>query len=209
MTIPDQDHYELLELPRDASHEEVERAYRLARATWAEDALASYSVASEDELGSLRERVEQAYRVLSDADARGAYDAALGRLRAPVPFEPDLGLDEEEKEALAPAELPAEIEPFEEFAGPEDGQWTGPALRRTRLARGLELDQINAITKINPMHLRSIEEERFDALPAAVYVRGFVSAYARCLGLDAARVANDFLERLQAARPDRAQKRRR
>jgi flagellar biosynthesis protein FlhG len=209
MTIPDVDHYELLELPRDASHEDVERAYRVARATWGEDALAAYSVASEAELGALRERVEQAYRVLSDADSRGAYDAALGRLRAPVHDEPDLGLDDEEKEELAPAELPAEIEAFGDLSGPEDGRWTGPALRRTRLARGLELDQINAITKVNPVYLRCIEEERFEALPASVYVRGFVAAYARCLGLDAGRVANDYLERLQAARPERPQKRRR
>jgi flagellar biosynthesis protein FlhG len=209
MTIPDFDHYELLELPRDATHEDVERAYRLALATWAEDALASYSIASESELASLRERVEQAYRVLSDADARGAYDEALGRLRAPAYDEPDLGLDEEEKEELAPAELPAEIEAFGDLSGPEDGRWTGPALRRTRLARGLELEQINATTKVNPLYLRNIEEERFDALPAAVYVRGYVAAYARCLGLDAARVANDYLERLAAARPERPQKKRR
>ena len=208
MTIPDFDHYELLELPRDATHEDVERAYRMARVTWAEDALASYSVASEAELGSLRERVEHAYRVLSDVDARGAYDAALGRLRAPVHDEPDLGLDDEEKGDLAPAELPAEIEAFGDLSGPEDGRWTGPALRRTRLARGLELDQINAITKVNLVYLRCIEEERFEALPVSVYVRGFVAAYARCLGLDAGRVANDYLERLQAARPDRPQKRR-
>lgn len=208
MTIPDLDHYELLELPRDASHEDVERAYRLAQTTWGEDALAAYSVASEAELSALRERVEHAYRVLSDADARGAYDAALGRLRAPAHDEPDLGLDDEEKEELAPAELPAEIEAFGDLSGPEDGHWTGPALRRTRLARGLELDQINAITKVNPVYLKGIEDERFEALPASVYVRGFVAAYARCLGLDAGRVANDYLERLQAARPDRPPKRR-
>jgi flagellar biosynthesis protein FlhG len=207
MTIPDQDHYELLELPRDASHEEVERAYRMAQATWAENALASYSVASEAELGALRERVEHAYRVLSDADARGAYDAALGRLRVPVAYEPDLGLDDEEKDGLAPAELPPEIEVFEDLSGPEDGRWNGHALRRTRLARGIELDQLTAITKVKSDYLRSIEEERFDALPADVYVRGFVTAYARCLGLDAARVANDFLERLAEARPDKRRRR--
>jgi flagellar biosynthesis protein FlhG len=208
MTIPDFDHYELLELPRDATHEEVERAYRVARATWAEDALATYSVADAKELDALRARVEHAYRVLSDADARGAYDAALGRLR-PGHIEPDLGLDELEKEELAPAELPAEIEAFDDLSGPEDGRWTGPALRRTRLARGLELDQINQTTKVNPLHLRNLEEERFELLPAAVYVRGFVTAYARCLGLDAGRVANDYLERLAAARPDRSARRRR
>jgi flagellar biosynthesis protein FlhG len=209
MTIPDQDHYELLELARDASREDVERAYRVAQATWAEDALAAYSVASESELRTLRERVEQAYRVLSDADARSAYDTALGRLRGPRRDEPDFGLDEDEKEALVPVELPAEIESFADLSGPEDGRWTGAALRRTRLARGLELDQINATTKVNPTYLRCIEEERFEALPAAVYVRGFVAAYARCLGLDAGRVANDFLERFQAARPERAGRRRR
>lgn len=203
--IPDQDHYELLELLRDATRDDVERAYRMALATWAEDGLAVYSVVSESELCVLRERVEQAYRVLSDAEARSAYDVALGRLRAALPLDPDLGLDDEdEKDQLAPAELPAEIETFEDFSGPDDGHWTGPALRRTRLARGLGLEQITAITKVNLAYLGSIEDERFDALPAAVYVRGFVSAYARCLGLDAGRVANDYVERLQLARPDRA-----
>lgn len=208
MTIPDQDHYELLELPRDATHEDVLRAYRLARATWAEDALAVYSVASESELSAVRERVEAAYRVLSDTDARGAYDAALGRLLPALGEEPDLGLDDD-PEQPAPVELSAEIESFEDLSGPENGRWTGAALRRTRLARGLELEQISGITKVNPLYLSCIEAERFDRLPAAVYVRGFVSAYARCLGLDAPRVTSDYVERLQLARPDRAQRRRR
>jgi flagellar biosynthesis protein FlhG len=211
MTIPEQDHYELLELSRDATHEDVERAYRLACATWAEDALATYSVAGESELGLMRERVEQAYRVLSDVDARGAYDEALGRLRPRGSVEPDLGLadEDDEKEEFAPAQLPAEIETFEDLSGPDDGRWTGRALRRTRLARGLELEQITEITKVNPFFLGCLEDERFDALPAAVYVRGFVSAYATCLGLDAGRVANDYLERLQTVRPDRNPPRRR
>ena len=208
MTIPDQDHYELLELPRDATREEVERAYRLAHSTWAEGALAVYSVASESELSVVRERVEAAYRVLSEPDARDAYDTALGRLVPALCEERDLGLDDEPEE-LVKGELSAEIESFEDLSGPENGRWTGAALRRTRLARGLELEQISGITKVNPLYLSCIEAERFDALPASVYVRGFVSAYARCLGLDAGRVANDYMERLQQERPDRAQRRRR
>jgi flagellar biosynthesis protein FlhG len=208
MTIPDQDHYELLELPRDATHEDVQRAYRLARSTWAEGGLAVYSVASESELSAVRERVEAAYRVLSDMDARGAYDVALGQLLPALSEEPYLGL-EDDPEQPAHVELPAEIESFEDLSGPENGRWTGAALRRTRLARGLEFEQISAITKVKPLYLRCIEAERFDALPAAVYVRGFVSAYARCLGLDAGRVASDYAERLQLGRPDRAPRRRR
>ena len=192
--IPEQDHYELLELARDATREEVERAYRMACSTWAEHGLAAYSVADDSQLASLRERVELAYRVLADVEARGTYDEVLGALSAPKRTEPDLGFDDEEEEI--PAELPAEIEAFEDLSGPEDGRWSGASLRRTRLARGLELEQITGVTKVNPVYLRCIEEERFEALPAAVYVRGFVTAYARCLGLDAARVSGDYLERL-------------
>jgi flagellar biosynthesis protein FlhG len=197
--IPEQDHYELLELSRDATRDDVERAYRMARATWAEDGLASYSVADAAELAVLRERVEQAYRVLSDAGARSAYDQALGTLSPPKPLEPELDFEDEAE--VIPAELRAEIDEFEDLSGPEDGRWSGAALRRTRLARGLELGQITEVTKVNPVYLRCLEEERFEALPAAVYVRGFVTAYARCLGLDAVRVAGDYSERLQAARP--------
>jgi flagellar biosynthesis protein FlhG len=204
--IPEQDHYELLELPRDATREEVERAYRMASATWAEGGLAGYSVADDAQLASLRERVEQAYRVLADVEARSAYDEALGALSAPKPPQEELDFEDEQEEIAA--ELPAEIEEFEDLSGPEDGRWSGAALRRTRLARGLELEQITEVTKVNPVYLRCIEEERFEALPAAVYVRGFVTAYARCLGLEASRVASDYLERLQAARPSHALRRR-
>ncbi len=204
--LPEQDHYELLELPRDAGRDEVERAYRMARSTWAEDGLASYSVAGPSELALLRERVEEAYRVLSDVDARSAYDEALGALASAKPIEAEIDFDDEEEKL--PAELPAEIETFEDLSGPEDGRWSGASLRRTRLARGLELEQITAVTKVKPVYLRCIEEERFDALPAAVYVRGFVTAYARCLGLDPSRVASDYLERLLAVRPLHSERRR-
>jgi flagellar biosynthesis protein FlhG len=143
--------------------------------------------------------VEEAYRVLSDADARSAYDEALGALAPLKPVEAEIDFDDEEEKL--PAELPAEIESFEDLSGPEGGRWSGASLRRTRLARGLELEQITKVTKVKPVYLRCIEEERFDALPAAVYVRGFVTSYARCLGLDPSRVANDYVERLLAVRP--------
>jgi len=203
--IPEQDHYELLELTREATREEVERAYRMACSTWAEDGLAAYSVASAAELGSLRERVERAYRVLADVESRSAYDEALGVLSAPPRTEPGLDFDDEEESVAA--ELPAELEAFGDLSGPDEGRWGGASLRRTRLARGLELGQITEVTKVNPVYLRCIEEERFEALPAAVYVRGFVAAYARCLGLDAARVSGDYLERLQTARPAQSSRR--
>jgi flagellar biosynthesis protein FlhG len=194
------DYYALLELPRDATYEEIERAYRMACTTWAEGSLAAYSVADDVTLAELRERVHQAYRVLADVESRSAYDETLGSGFVTDDLEPELVFDEEDAQPVS-AELPAEIDDFEDLSGPDEGRWSGAALRRTRLARGIELGQITEITKVNPLYLRCIEEERFEALPAAVYVRGFVGAYARCLGLDPVRVAADFAERLQAARP--------
>src|SRR5262249_13112859 len=71
------DHYELLDVSRDASREEIERAFKLARATWEDGGLATYSLYGEREIESLRERVEHAFGVLADPDARAAYDRSL------------------------------------------------------------------------------------------------------------------------------------
>jgi curved DNA-binding protein CbpA len=181
------DHYELLEIQRSASPEEVERAYRLALETWQDESLAGYSVVGGPDAAELRERAEAAYRVLSDATSRRAYDAA----RAPAESHPEPVPQPEPPEA--------EAEPFDDLddaASP----WDGPRLRRFRLRRGRELEEISAVTKINPSHLRCIEEERFAELPARVYVRGFVAAYASYLGLDPTRVAADYVERYERSR---------
>ena len=75
--LSEQDHYDILEVPRGAGFQAIERGYRMARATYAEDSLAGYSLLEEGDAEALRERVEFAYRVLSDPEARRAYDATL------------------------------------------------------------------------------------------------------------------------------------
>ena len=62
----------------------------------------------------------------------------------------------------------------------------------------MELEDISSTTKISPSYLRFIEEDRFEELPAPVYVRGFVRAYADCVGLDAARVAASYMKKFEA-----------
>jgi flagellar biosynthesis protein FlhG len=168
----------------------VERAYRLAQETFADDSLAGYSIFEEGDARALRERVEAAWRVLSDAEARGAYDAALaaeGPPHGPVAAEPG-----------RPPESP--LEAFQDL-DEESGAYDGPRLRRVRLRLGLELEQIAGVTKVNPLYLRFLEEERFGDLPAPVYVRGFVGLYAGALGLDAQRVATSYMERYARQHP--------
>ncbi len=64
----------------------------------------------------------------------------------------------------------------------------GPKLRRAREARGLDLAQVAAETKIPIRHLEVIERGAFSELPARTYAIGFTRTYARMLGLDDAEV---------------------
>jgi len=204
--LSEQDYYETLEIPRDASAEDVTRAYNLARSTYAEGSLAGHSVFSEGDVEVIRERIEMAYQALSDPELRAAYDAQLARQSEqeharPTPPDPA---------ALAVAVSSAvdSIESLElDEIDDEDGEFDGQRLRRVRLRNGVDLDQIAAVTKVNPTYLRFIEEERFDDLPAAVYVRGFVKCYATCIGLDPDRVAKSYMQRYEQNRESPKQRR--
>lgn len=198
--LTEQDHYETLDIGRGASVEEVERAYRVALATYAEDSLAGYPVFEAGDVEVLRERIELAYRTLSDPERRRAYDAELGAQEAgPRSAAPgdDLAISFEGDAQQAPSPKPLDAL---ELVDDSEGEWGGARLRRSRLSQGVEIDEISEITKVNPTYLQYIEEERFESLPAAVYVRGFVMGIAGVLGLDAKRVAASYLERYEAQR---------
>ena len=192
--LADLDHYEVLEIPRGMPREGIERAYQLAMATYADDSLAGYSVFDSGDAAVMRERIETAYRVLSDPVARAAYDAEL------------VGEPAAEPSATAPSSVQSDVhadpeDELEELES-EDYEIDGSWLRRSRLRRGLDLEAIAGVTKINPSYLRFLEEERYGDLPAPVYVRGFVTAYASCLGVDPRRVASSYMKRYEDQRSD-------
>lgn len=74
--------------------------------------------------------------------------------------------------------------------------WTSLALwlRAGRTRRGMSLDDVAKVTKIQPRILERIEAGKLDGLPADVFVRGFVRSVARCVGLD----ENEALRRYAA-----------
>lgn len=191
----DMDYYELLEVGRDAEPGELDRAYTLLREAYKPGSLAAYSVLDEQEAADLRRQIEAAYDVLSNPDRRRAYDASLGGGSIPELPEEDRGERAGEGEPTGAAATLGGFEDLDD--GDPEAPWDGARLRRSRLARGIDLDAIATITKVNPSYLRFLEEDRFDALPAPVYVRGFVEAYARHLGLEARSIAASYVERLQ------------
>jgi flagellar biosynthesis protein FlhG len=203
-SYPEQDHYEILETHRNANREDIERAYRTSLATYADDSLAGYSVFGEGDAAEIREQIEAAYCVLSDEKLKSEYDAVLGA---------DTARDEAGETIATPiateSEPPTASEPLpiqmDEFIELDDGsvEFDGDRLRRYRIRCGLEIEDIAGITKINPTYLRFIEEERFQDLPASVYVRGFVAAYGSCIGLDSQHVAASYMKHFDQFREER------
>jgi hypothetical protein len=57
-------------------------------------------------------------------------------------------------------------------------------LRAGRIRRGMSLDDVARVTKIQPRILERLEAGKLEGLPAEVFVRGFVRSVARCVGLD-------------------------
>ena len=60
----------------------------------------------------------------------------------------------------------------------------GEALRGAREGLGLTVEQAAVDTRISARFLEALEMERFEDLPADVYVRGFIRSYAAYLRLD-------------------------
>lgn len=60
----------------------------------------------------------------------------------------------------------------------------GEDLRMERLARGMALEEITAVTKISRRHLLALEQERFRLLPGGILNKGIVRGYTGALGLD-------------------------
>lgn len=79
------------------------------------------------------------------------------------------------------------------------GNSVGQRLREAREARGLSLEEVAAQTRIPIRHLRSIEDGKYEELPALTYTVGFGRNYANAVGLDGAEVGRELRDQLGGA----------
>ena len=129
----------------------VDQAYRELKLLYGRNSLATYSLVSEDERLGELAEIDKHYRILT------AYLT-------------------EDSEQESPAATPdgrfweqgAEVSP-------------GAFLRECRESDDLSLQSIAVQSKIGTAHLENIEAERYDRLPAPVYLRGFIVEFARLL----------------------------
>lgn len=71
----------------------------------------------------------------------------------------------------------------------------GARLRDARQARGLSLEDIVQATKVPRTMLQHLEADAFDKMPAPVFVRGFIRAYAKVAGVDPNPIVRAFEQR--------------
>jgi len=159
---------QVLEVAENATMEEITQAYHLMKRIY-EKEQTLFTAPSMDEFAP-----EVREEILAEVEA--AY-LELCRLHA-----------EAQPHIHAPAILPTGELPAD-----------GAALRRAREAAGATLDYVAAQTHVRMEYLSALEEERFwDLPPAAVNVRGFLSAYATEIGLPAEAVVPLYMQRFQA-----------
>ena len=80
----------------------------------------------------------------------------------------------------------------------------GPRLKEQRERRGITLEQISKSTKIGTRFLEALEEDQFERLPGGIFNKGFVRAYARCVGLNEEQAIADYLAATGANQPTAA-----
>ena len=148
--------YRLLDIDPGATPEELKQAYHRMKALYSEGSLATYSLLTEEERADMLSDIEKAYLAIT-VSIREESAAS-----APAP-------------TLSHVTGPAPaMEPEEEI---------GQYLRSRREESGLPIKELANMTRIRSTHLENIELERFDLLPAPVYLRGFIIEYARSLQL--------------------------
>jgi flagellar biosynthesis protein FlhG len=193
----EQTYYEILETEPGVSDEEIRRAYRSIKDTYASGSLVVAGLYEDHELAELHARVNAAHDTLFSPERRRLYDLSL----------PEADLARAVRAASAIRRPPATTSATEERTEAAEAsldpaaEVTGAALRKLRESKGIELGEIAQRTKISERYLRAIEDEHFTDMPAAVYVRGYVMEYARALRVDTQRVTESYLARYRAQLP--------
>jgi hypothetical protein len=215
--LGNQNYYQILEVAYDANWGEIQRAYDLAKKTYGKNAIASYSLFDIKERERILGQVEEAYRVLNDPDKRIRYNQTL-KIPAPKPtstpavpaassssFQPPVSASVHAPVATSPAvaaplaglvapALPAaEGTVVVEAASPEV---TGALIKSLREKKGFSLDEVADRTRINSNYLSFIEGDRFEFLPAEVYVRSYLKQFIQMIQCDG-KLVDAYMKRYQ------------
>ena len=78
----------------------------------------------------------------------------------------------------------------------------GDKLRSARKAKGMSIEDVEKITKIQRRYLTAIENDDFDQLPGDFYVRAFIRQFAVVVGLNGKELLADYKSEVPEAKPE-------
>lgn len=216
----ERNHYQILKIPFDADWRTIKAGYRHALEIYAEDSLATHALFSEDEREDILQAIEEAFRTLSDPDKREAYNEMLlssGQVDAVQVsrlIDDDTAvsftiLTNEDQPAQPPSSKPRDPAAWAKKKAKEASiqsmitammgkdQIAGGDLKQLREAFGIDLSEIFESTRIAKSVLEAIEENRFEDLPAEVFLKAFVKSYAQILQLDPIHVVAAYFKQMR------------
>lgn len=183
----EQNYYELLEVGPQASDEEIRTAYEKLKAIYSLLTPGITILFTPEEVKQVQDKMEEAYRVLRDPRSQREYDLVMqGAWEKPI----------------APPPRPIAIQrtltsqQIREALGSDEVSWSGESLGKIRRFLKLNIDELALEIKVSKHNLEAIEAEAISALPAPVYLKGFLRSFARALGLDSQRVGEEYLTRI-------------
>lgn len=77
----------------------------------------------------------------------------------------------------------------------------GDLLKRERELKNISLKELAKKTRVREHFLKAIEEDKFEILPSPVYIKGFLTAYAKSIGLDPHEVLLSYERSLKGGPP--------
>jgi DnaJ-class molecular chaperone len=205
-------HYDILEIPVDASSFEIREAYKDALSIYNEDSLVTYSLFTGEERDRILKKVEKAFGTLIDEKSRVDYDRNLVKSgeadpsilnkrsqRKPIPLFRTRNLID--KDALF-KKIRKRIEDKEvkEISNQilSKEMISGNDLKKLRESIGIELEEIFEVARIGVSILKSIEENQSEGLPSNIYLKNFLRVYAELLQVDSKKVVDGYLKNIQS-----------
>ncbi len=214
-------YYELLDIQPDATLSEVQKAHQTTLDLYRNNPKITDALFSIKEINNILEKIDSAAQVLINPNKRREYDASLfinkpenekNYAKSAGSRETTIGNNDDfdRKEGRIPSlQTKAKKNPETQNLIEKLNKQpviSGWDLKALRTASGFTIETIFEKTRVGISILKDIEEDRFDALPPMIYLKGFLKAYARELQLPPGAVVDGYLKNIEKKdryRPER------
>jgi len=195
--------YKIMDLSPKASPKEIQLAYAKKLESYLDNSFIPIGLMTREEKEKKRDQLEESYKLLINTQSRQRYDEELIRNGLMAEEERVSDYRDVQQDAAAQGYENSGRERDEDAQGAGDDAaqvkeitfYDGPSLRKVRESFKISVEEIVAETNIRSWYIQSIEEERYDALPARIYLKGFLKQIAQYLRIPAEKVLRDYLER--------------